>query len=473
MLRRWWRWWASAWTLIVLVMTLAGCGGTPRPTAAFAFVPTRWIYDVDLDDDGTLLVRGTFVGAGTARLEAIAYVAPHITDLRLEGDPPGITVRRDSWWVPACRTRCALRYTVKMTAVARACGRGMMCPVRRDGAVLASMDTWLVRPDDPGDAWVTVHFHPRAAKGLVTGLTPSPNEEATYSFRAVDLAEGAFTTFGATRNLQVEVPHATVDVAVLGRELAMGDADLRGWVGDAAGAVSRLYGRFPVDHFALFLVPARGASAPLFGRVLTRTGASGALLVGEHMGPEGAHDDWILVHEMIHLGFPSFAGEGRWLGEGIATYYEPILRARAGWMDPADLWTYFGAEMPRGLPKRADGPGLDGRLDNDSIYWGGALFALLADVRIREATGGRFSLDDVLRGIHRRGGDATRVWRMTDVFEEGDAITGTHVLTDLYAAMGTAEKARVRGAGRGGDGVHAAPAVDVAREVATRAAYGL
>jgi predicted metalloprotease with PDZ domain len=61
------------------------------------------------------------------------------------------------------------------------------------------------------------------------------------------------------------------------------------------------------------------------------------------------------------------------------------------------------------------------------------MFCLDADVRIREETRGRKSLDDAVRAALERGGDATRVWTIGDVLKVGDAATGTNVLGDMYA----------------------------------------
>jgi hypothetical protein len=212
----------------------------------------------------------------------------------------------------------------------------------------------------------------------------------------------------------------------------MGDAETVSWVKSAAGCVAGLFGRFPVDA-TVFVVPARGGDGVVFGRVFSLAGASVVLLFGTDAKPASMHTDWVAVHELFHLGTPSFVGEAHWLEEGLATYYEPILRQRAGWIPAADLWSHFAGAMPRGLRKAGDPASLDDRDDIDSTYWGGALFALLADVRIRKATGGAHSLDDVLRAALAELGDATHAARLEDFVRVGDAATGTHVLADLVA----------------------------------------
>ena len=173
--------------------------------------------------------------------------------------------------------------------------------------------------------------------------------------------------------------------------------------------------------------------------MLSLAGASVVIVLGDKMPESARHKDWVLVHELFHLGFPTFRGEGRWLGEGLATYYEPVLRARAGWTTESEIFRQFARNMPRGQP----GPstraiaGLSSREDLDTIYWGGAMFCLTADVRIREETRGKRSLDDVIRAALERGGDATRVWTIRDVLKVGDAVTGTSVLGDMYAHYAT------------------------------------
>ncbi len=71
-----------------------------------------------------------------------------------------------------------------------------------------------------------------------------------------------------------------------------------------------------------------------------------------------------------------------------ATYFEPIIRARAGWIDEQAVWDEFMRSMPQGLPA-VGRIGLEKGESYRDIYWGGAIYCLLADLEIREKTGGR------------------------------------------------------------------------------------
>jgi predicted metalloprotease with PDZ domain len=90
--------------------------------------------------------------------------------------------------------------------------------------------------------------------------------------------------------------------------------------------------------------------------------------------------------------------------------------------------------MPKGEPAEGD-QGLDNTHTWGRTYWGGAMFCLLADVRIRERTGNRKGLQDALRGILNGGGNITKDWDIEKALALGDKATGTTVLRDLYKEM--------------------------------------
>ncbi len=185
-------------------------------------------------------------------------------------------------------------------------------------------------------------------------------------------------------------------------------------------------------------MPIEGSREVVFGKVLSLGGASIIALTGTRFTQKDTHDDWVLVHEMTHLGFPTMGGV-RWLTEGLATYYEPILRTRAGWRTRETLWDGFVQSMPRGIPREGAELALEKREGINDTYWGGAIFMLEADLAIRRATDNKKSFDDVMRAIVARGGDATVLWTMPRVLEVARSETGTNVLAEVverYAVRG-------------------------------------
>jgi hypothetical protein len=235
------------------------------------------------------------------------------------------------------------------------------------------------------------------------------------------------------RTLELRMDDNLIVIKHKPRESGMHDADLERWVADAARAVETYYGRFPVRRVRVDVEPSEGQGA--------QTGAAfgfGSPLIRMHVGRASdaaeLSRDWMLTHEMVHLAFPRVAVEHHWIEEGLATYVEPIARAQAGQLSSEEVWRDLMAGLPQGLPRPGDG-GLDFTPTWGRIYWGGALFCLLADVEIRKRTANRFGLQDALRGILQEGGNIQTIWPLARVLERGDAAIGVPVLTELYQQM--------------------------------------
>jgi hypothetical protein len=212
------------------------------------------------------------------------------------------------------------------------------------------------------------------------------------------------------------------------------------WVETAARAVSTYYRRFPVARARILIEPVAGRRGALHGTTWGHIGGFPAFTrieLGEHTQQLDLTDDWRMTHELVHMAFPSVADEHLWLEEGIATYVEPVARVQIGTLTQARVWEDMMRDMPKGEPEALSG-GLDRSHAWDSTYWGGAMFCLVADVRIREQTGNRKGLQDALRGIVAAGGTIDQEWPLERALAVGDRATGTTVMSDLYKEMGQA-----------------------------------
>lgn len=209
--------------------------------------------------------------------------------------------------------------------------------------------------------------------------------------------------------------------------------ELRDWVSQRADIVARFYGGFPVTEVSIAIRGRRGGRVTN-GRAFGHRGAVVNIDVGLAATKTILYKDWMLVHEIIHLAFPTVPRRHHWIEEGLSTYIESISRAQAGKLDAESVWLDLMNGIPKGLPKGGD-RGLDNTPTWGRTYWGGALFCLLADVRIREATNGEKSLRDGLRAIVRAGYNITRLSELRPVLEIADAATGVSVITELYDQM--------------------------------------
>src|SRR6266849_1447581 len=183
----------------------------------------------------------------------------------------------------------------------------------------------------------------------------------------------------------IEIGGSTIRI-----EFAPGDLDLPvtkliAWVSAAAGAVTDYYGRFPVGEARILIIPVENREGVLNGTSWGTRPAFTRIYVGELTNDDDLKNDWVMTHEMVHYAFPSVSAEHHWIEEGIATYVEPIARLEAGQIRAVKVWGDLVNGLPFGLPRSGD-EGLDHTHTWGRTYWGGAMFCLLADVRIRRET---------------------------------------------------------------------------------------
>lgn len=209
--------------------------------------------------------------------------------------------------------------------------------------------------------------------------------------------------------------------------------DLLHWIQRAGDAVCTYYGKFPVHHLALD-VQVRGGTGVHSGTTYPDGGGFIKISLGKDTSVAQLNDDWMLTHEMIHLAFPSMAEKHHWIEEGISVYVEPIARVQAGQLTAERMWSDVVRDLPQGEPGNGD-RGLDNTHTWGRTYWGGAMFCLVADVRIRQQTANRKGLQDALRGILAAGGNITQDWAIERALATGDDATGTKVLANLYHEM--------------------------------------
>ena len=233
---------------------------------------------------------------------------------------------------------------------------------------------------------------------------------------------------------RIMIGGSVIDVNFASGALEIPSVAVHNWISASACAVTTYYGRFPVKHLHLLIVPVEGQRGVLNGRTLAYGGISIRVLVGQLTTEGDLKRDWIMTHEMVHLSFPSVAEEHHWIEEGIATYVEPIARVEAGNLEPRSVWHDLVEGLPKGLPQAGD-EGLDHTHTWGRTYWGGALFCTLADVEIRERTNNRYGLQDALRAILAAGGNMETSWPLERALTLGDKATGVPVLTELYGQM--------------------------------------
>jgi hypothetical protein len=203
----------------------------------------------------------------------------------------------------------------------------------------------------------------------------------------------------------------------------------------ASAAVTAYFGRFPIARARILIIPVPGKAGIMGGTTWgDMSGFQGftRIHIGQHTTAADLADDWMITHELVHMGFPSLPREQHWMEEGLATYIEPIARVETGELTAKQIWGDMMHDMHKGEPAPGD-EGLDHTHTWGRTYWGGALFCLVADVEIHRETGNRKGLRDALRAIVANGGTIDHDGSLPQALEIGDRATGTHVLAEQYA----------------------------------------
>ncbi len=296
--------------------------------------------------------------------------------------------------------------------------------MRYGGGVLVTPAFLLPLPET--DAAVTLRFRIGFAAGGAVHTALKPDAEGRYAVPLLRINEvGPLLLGDVTTSRLAGDPQLTL---ALPDDTALPADVLIAWVDAVAASNRRFWGRSPAQRGLVVLVPSPRGGVP-FGRVLSLGGSVVTVLVGKTAAAADLYEDWVLVHEFLHLGSPLMRDEGPWLNEGIATFYEPALRARAGWKSEDDVWREWISQMPRGMPAMT-GIGLS-NAGRGGVYWGGAVFVLMAEIELLQASKGTYGFSDCLRQVLADGGDATTKWPTMKLLQSCDKAVGRDVLGSL------------------------------------------
>jgi hypothetical protein len=222
--------------------------------------------------------------------------------------------------------------------------------------------------------------------------------------------------------ITIELPHDSLKVS---RKAIVA------YVKTAAEAVNTYLGQFPVKDLTVRVSGRNGVD-------VGGTEYDGKLIVleiGADMDDAALMQDWVATHEMFHLAYPSLGDKYSWMNEGLSDYLEPVSRAGLGTISAEEAWRGFVEGMPQALPEAGD-RGLDNTHTWARTYWGGCLYWLMADVRIRDQTHQRKTLADAVRAVLAAGGDGSVTWDISRVIAIGDRATGTTAMKDLHDELG-------------------------------------
>lgn len=422
-------------TIIICVpVAIAAAGASLLPAVAAASTsPFRYVVTVD-PDLRALGVEARFDAAVTSLSARSADAGKYLVDAQDCDDNAPLRRRGRRLVLPSSGITC-LRYRVDIAAAARADRRNEGLSPEN---VIVSPAVWLWRPSRTSE--VSVRFDlPEDMRVAVPWLRDTESGDV-YRIPRAPGSSTAAAVFGEFDYAETDIPGATLRIAITKTAHPSDPDELFDWVRASANNITLAYGRFPNPSPTVIVLaggPSWRSDAPVrFGRVVRDGGESVELFVDRRAPVISYYDDWIATHEFSHMMLPYLTSRHRWIAEGFAQYYQNVLLARAGQYTHEQAWRKLYDGFERGRRSRPDlspnAAARDRRGALMKVYWSGAALALMADIELRQQSGGEQSLDTVLGKLDACCLPAADTWTGTQLFERLDTFLEEPVFMPLY-----------------------------------------
>jgi predicted metalloprotease with PDZ domain len=314
---------------------------------------------------------------------------------------------------------------------------------------------------------VTVEIRlPGKWAGIATGLDPVNGAPNTFEAADFDVLYDCPILIGNQERFQFEVrgvPHlVAIENVPASVERPRMIADLKSMV----TAATRLIGDVPYKHYT-FLMMGRGAGG------IEHANSSSNQFDGNSLTTPPGYLRWLsfICHEYFHnfnvkrirplaLGPFDYDQENLtnmlWVSEGLSVYYQDLILVRAGLMTREQYLTKMGGaiaafenatghyyqsatESSQNTWNSGSGVGGD-RTTTISYYNNGAMLGAMLDLKIRESSENRKSLDDVMRAMYQKYYlEKKRGFTDAEFRAECDSAAGTS-LGEIFAYASTSKE---------------------------------
>lgn len=214
---------------------------------------------------------------------------------------------------------------------------------------------------------------------------------------------------------------------------------LYGWLKHVADALLTVYGAWPKDRFDITIEYAAGSDSPVPWGQVTRGNPDKVLLV---VNPESSIKeitaDWTAFHELSHLLIPYRGSGDGWLSEGLATYYQNIIQARAGRLSETGLWNKLASGFERGRREKQWSQKDLTEISNNMgkyrsfmrVHWSGVHYWLTTDIALRQQSSNTLTLDKLLQRL--KACCQHQSMSAINIVEQLDDLAGTDIFTSLF-----------------------------------------
>jgi len=399
-------------------------------------------YSVEVGDTLEILqVRACFDGNPPASLVAETSGArAYLETMHLDGRP----IEPDSGQqvsLAGAEANACVDYRVRLRPAQTPAQTGGPETRRIGRDMLTSIGDWLWRPAELADG-ADIELVFRLPAGIEVSAPwrrlVADAGRPTFRIGPTPASWPGVVAFGGFAIQRIEVPGVTLSLALLDGPPPEHQARMQGWIERAARHVTRAYGRFPVASLQVIVAPTTQGSGPVPWAYVARGGGPAVhLFINPSHQPAAFDRDWTATHEMAHLLLPYVAPPDAWLFEGLPTYMQNVLMVRGGAIAVAEGWKRMIVGFQRGersgaglsVAQASERVGVGGNYLR--VYWAGAAMMLEADLRLREQSQDKQSLDTALAGLAECCLSGERRWSAEEVVDKLDAVTGSTVFSDV------------------------------------------
>ncbi len=306
---------------------------------------------------------------------------------------------------------------------------------------------WLWLP--AGDTR-TVRIRFSLAEGLVASapwrLISRTKRDTVFEFSTDEAINESRVYIGQFALRELQVKGAKVRLVIMGKISTSKIDKLTAWIRYGAESIVALYGHFPLvdPQIVIFPIGSYDSAVP-WGEVQRDGGCVANLYVDQTRPLKELIGDWTLIHELSHMIHPYLDMSGRWLTEGIATYYQNVLQARVGTLTEKKAWLKLHQGFQRGIKETEPGESLvniSSKMRENRmymrVYWSGVALALKADVVLRKNNNS--SLDTVLEKFQGCCLSPNRTWSPSEYISKLDELSNSKVFSELYEEYAYSDK---------------------------------
>lgn len=420
------------WAILPIV-ALLGCGSSAPSGPAHAVSSGRTLrYEVQVDAalqrlSVRLCGEPAKLGEGLTAMSRVAWSV--VSGVRWDS---GVAwARRGDAFVPMGRAEPCLRYQVDLVRAARVSRFAQ----RTEHGVLLSQNLALLFPARTRSAVLRLRTPPG-----VYGSLPFAEENGEFRLPTSAFVQVGNLAFVRRPPLRFEASGASVEVVRFAGAFAVDDAGIEVWLRGAIAAVADVGGRFPRRRLQVLLVPIGPSARPVaFGLVRRGGGASVMFLVHSNATAEALRADWTATHEFSHLLMPPMRPEDRWVSEGLATYFQEVLRVRQGLTTEREAWQSIRSGLRRGAQSGDEVDLWQTSRERRSffrIYWAGTAFALRADVLLHQRGSSLRELVAASQRYRADDGWGDRMSTAPHCIRHFDSLIGEPLLGPLMEQMG-------------------------------------